>query len=372
MALQYIGRFGERELFVLAVVVAALGIAAGATLFDVSLALGAFIAGVTISESETSTQAAADVVPLREAFAVLFFVGVGLLLDFGTLLDNLDLFAVVLVLVLVVNATAAIVATSFTTFPARTGFVVAAGLSNVGEFSFIIVNQALDDGTISDDTYSVILATSVITIALTRLTFEVHERLARRAARTGFYRRRRKEEAPPARVEHVHDHVVVAGYGRVGQLLVHALASAGVPAVAVESNLMLARRANDAGIPAVWGDAANDEVLIEAHVQAAVLLVIAVPDESTTVLAIANARRLNPDIFIVARAHGPEELKLYYDLGAAEVVVPEYEGGLELMERTLTALGFDSKEALAFMHAQRDIHYGAVGHTSDVHVHAPH
>ena len=154
------------------------------------------------------------------------------------------------------------------------------------------------------------------------------------------------------------DHVVIAGYGRVGQLTGHALGQLEVPFNVIEADLELVRRLNNAKIPAIWGDAASAEVLRLAGVTRSRLVVVCVPDESTSLLTVANARKLNPAVPIIVRARDADEIPIMRSLGAAEVVVPEYEGGLELMRQALVALGFDSEEALHYSHAVRDIHYG--------------
>jgi monovalent cation:H+ antiporter-2, CPA2 family len=357
-----VARTGSRELFILAVVAGALGIASGATIFGLSIALGAFVAGVVISETEMSHQAAADVLPLREAFAVLFFVSVGMLLDPQVVRENLGLLAAVVVAVIVGKSLIAMVVAAAFPYPARTGLTVAAGLAQVGEFSFIIAHQGLDLDLIGAGTYNVILAAAVVSITLNPLAFRVIVPGERILRGTGpLWRWLDRQGPPPAMGAQVSNHVVVAGYGRVGQLTGHALAQMQLPFVVIESNLELARRLTLARINTVWGDAANSEVLQMANVGEARLLVVSVPDESTTMLAMVNAQKLNPTLPIIVRArHGGEVAELM-SMGAREVVVPEYEGGLELMRQTLVALGYDAEEALHYSHAVRDIHYGDAG-----------
>ncbi len=362
--LAMVARTGSRELFILAVVAIALGIATGAAWFGLSVAIGAFIAGVVVSETETSSQAAADVVPLREAFAVLFFVSVGMLLDPSVVRDHLGLTLATLAIVLFGTPLIAVALSSAFPYPARTGLVVAAGLAQIGEFSFIIAGEGLSEGLISASTYNVVLAVSVISIMLNPLAFGTIDRVERYLkGRPPIWRLLdRQGEPPTAAAERMHDHAVVCGFGRVGELTGHAFAQLGIPYVVIEADLERCRRLTAAGTAAVWGDCASLEILERASVHHARMVVVATPDESSALLAVANSRRLNPGAFILVRGRSAGEVGVFKELGANEVVVPELEGGLELMRQSLIALGHDAEEALHFSHAMRDVHYQAAGH----------
>jgi len=356
--LALIVRVGSRELFILAVVASALGVAAGAAAVGLSVALGAFVGGVVVSERETSHQVAADVLPLREAFAVLFFVAVGMLLDPAVLRDHPGLVAAAVAVVIVGKGLiTAMLAANFP-YPAHTALVAGAGLAQIGEFSFIIARQGLDSGLIAESTYNVVLATAVVSITLNPITFggiAAWERLLRTAGPVWKWADR--QGSVPESKE-LSRHVVVAGYGRVGQLTGHSLGQLGIPFNVIDADLELVRRLNHAQIPAIWGDAASAEVLAMAGLARARLVAVCVPDETSSLLAITNARKLNPTVPIVVRARDADEIALIRSLGVKDIVVPEYEGGLELMRQVLVALGFDSEEALHFSHAIRDIHYG--------------
>lgn len=361
--LTWVARTGSRELFILAVVAGALGIATGAAAFGLSVALGAFVAGVVISETETSHQAAADLIPLREAFAVLFFVSVGMLLDPAVVWDNLGLFAAVLLAVLFGNAIIAFVVAAGFPYSGRTALTVAAGLAQVGEFSFVIANQSLSLGLMTPATYNVVLAVAAVSITLNPLAFASIvplERLVQRARRLWHVVDR---QGPlPDSVIPISGHAVIVGYGRVGELTGHALAQVGIPFGVVESNIRLARRLASAGIPTIWGDGGSLEVLTRARVAGARIAVVAVPNDTTMRLVIANMRKLNSEVPIIVRAKTALDAPLLRSLGATEIVVPEYEGGLELMRQALLALGYDSEDALHFSRAVRDIHYDDRSH----------
>lgn len=359
--LMVVARTGSRELFILSVVAIALGIATGATAFGLSVALGAFVAGVAISESETSHQVAADVIPLRDAFAVLFFVSVGMLLDPGVIADNAGLFAAVVLAVLAGNAVIAFATAASFAYPGRTALVVGAGLAQLGEFSFIVADEGRQQHLVNDGTYNVILGASAVSITANPLAFASLPALERLLHRLPFAWRiidRRREG--PAEPEIPHGpHVVVVGYGRVGELTGHALVSLGVPFVAIDADMERVRRLVAAGVPALWGDAANVEALARAGVGHANLVVVAAPDAQTRLIATRNVRRLNASVPLVVRGQNAEEAGALREMGAQEVVVPEYEGGLELMRQALVALGYDSEEALHLSIAARDVAYQA-------------
>ncbi len=359
--LMVVARTGSRELFILTVVATALGIATGATAFGLSVALGAFVAGVAISESETSHQVAADVIPLRDAFAVLFFVSVGMLLDPGVIADNAGLFVTVVIAVLVGNALIAVVTAGSFAYPGRTALVVGAGLAQIGEFSFIVADEGRQQHLVNDGTYNVILGAAAVSITANPLAFASLPFLERALRSVPFAWRiiDRRREGPDAPEMPRDAHVVVVGYGRVGELTGHALLSLGVPFVAVDSDMDRVHRLVAAGVPALWGDAANPEALERAGVAHASLVVVAAPDAQTRLIATRNIRRINARVPLVVRGQNAEEASALRALGAQEVVVPEYEGGLELMRQALVALGYDSEEALHLSLAARDVAYQA-------------
>jgi CPA2 family monovalent cation:H+ antiporter-2 len=244
-------------------------------------------------------------------------------------------------------------------YPARTGFVVAAGMAQAGEFSFIVADQAIDLHLMSAGTYNVILAAAAISIALNPLAFWLGDRAEQGARRIRpLWRVLNREggaslDLPPV----IPEHVLIVGYGRVGQVTGNALQSLGVSLTVIEANLDLARRLVRANIRVVFGDAGNPEVLEHAGVHTARLLVIAVPDESTTLLVVNNARRANPSLHILARADNEEELRQLQAAGVQDVVVPQYEGGLQVMRHALQSLGYPDEGTQEFASAIRGVYY---------------
>jgi CPA2 family monovalent cation:H+ antiporter-2 len=357
--LSQVARTGSRELFILAVISSALGIATGASLFGLSVALGAFVAGVVVSETETSHQAAADVLPFRDAFAVLFFVSVGMLLDPEQVRANFELLLAVVLIVIAGKALIAFMVAVVFPYPVRTGLVVAAGLAQIGEFSFIVAQEGLDGGLMSTETYNVILAASVISIALNPLAFRAIPHIEGGLGRlAGFWTWLDRQGAVPlAPAPPAGGHVVIAGYGRVGELMGRSLTQIHVPFVVIEARLEHARSLDARGISVIWGDAASGEVLSTAGMANARLFVVCVPDESTALLAITNAHRLNPTVQTVTRARDQDALSAQRSVGASEVVVPEYEGGVEMIHRALILLDFTEDEATEYAAGVRSLRY---------------
>ena len=359
-ALGAIAMAGSRELFILAVVAAALGIAAGAAALGLSLALGAFVAGVVMSERETSQQAAADVVPLREAFAVLFFVAVGMLLDPAVLRSQIGLVLAVAGVIIIFKGLLSAALTAASPYPARTALLTGAGLAQAGEFSFVIALQALDIGLLDEGTYNVILAAAVISIVVNPLTFRGIPLWEAALKKLGPVWRWSERQGPlPASSPRLSNHVVIAGYGRVGQLLGQSLTRLGIPFVVVDSDLRRVRDVAAAGISAIWGDSGNPDVLGRASAGQSRMVVVCVPDASTSMLCVAGARRANQSIPILVRARSGDEIPELRRLGATSIVVPEYEGGLEVMRQAVAELGVDAAGVLALSDALRDAHYNA-------------
>ncbi len=328
-----VARTGSRELFTLAVVTAAIGIAFGAaSLFGVSFALGAFFAGMVLRESEFSHRAAEESLPLRDAFAVLFFVSVGMLFDPMVLLDSpLRVLAVVAIIILGKSLAAALLVLMFR-YPLNTAFTVAASLAQIGEFSFILVGLGLSLGVLSQEAQSLVVAGALISIALNPLIFALAEPArAWILARSPLARRLETREDPTAALPLSTDRkflagqVVLVGYGRVGQRIAMALLQRGIPFVVVELSREQVERLRGEGMAAVSGDAADPLVLVQAHVAHAAMLVIAVPDPLSARRMLETARALNPGIEVVLRTHSEEEADLLMQEGDSRVFFGEAE-----------------------------------------------
>jgi CPA2 family monovalent cation:H+ antiporter-2 len=345
--LWHVAKTGSRELFTLCVVAAAVSIAYGsAALFGVSFALGAFLAGMVLRESEFSPRAAEQTLPLQDAFAVLFFVSVGMLFDPAVLVEQPLAVLATVAIILVGKSLAAVALVLVLRYPARTALMVAASLAQIGEFSFILAGLGMSLGLLDKEGQSLIVAGALFSIALNPFVFSVfagiHQWMERRAVLAG-----RPEPAPNALAElplttdlkYLSNQVVLVGWGRVGKGIGAALAGAGVPFVVAEENREFVQALRGQGIPAVWGDATEPEVLIQAHIARARALVIATPETILVRKMVETARQLNPGIQVVVRSHNAQEAELLEKDGAGTVFVGELELAKAMTEHVLGVMG---------------------------------
>jgi CPA2 family monovalent cation:H+ antiporter-2 len=331
-------KVGSRELFTLCVVAAAVSIAYGATqLFGVSFALGAFFAGMVLRESQFSHRAAEETLPLRDAFAVLFFVSVGMLFDPAVIVDEpLRVLAVVGIIVLGKSLAAALLVLLLR-YPLHTALTVSASLAQVGEFSFILIGLGAALELMPKQAQSLVVAGALISIAVNPLVFKAIAPLQRwLLARSTLARELAERDDPLAELpmstdaRYLSQQVVLVGYGRVGRKMAEALGAAGVPFVVVDQNREIVERLRLRGVPAVYGDASQPEVLVQAHVARARMLVVATPDSMGVRQMAAAAQLLNPAIEIVVRSHNEEEARLLEEELAGKVFVGEHELALAM------------------------------------------
>ena len=351
--LHYVAHTGSRELFRLAVLAIALGVAFGsAKLFGVSLALGAFFAGMVLSESELSHAAAQETLPLRDAFAVLFFVSVGMLFDPTSLWrDPLPLLAAVFIIVIGKSVAAFVIVRIFG-HPVTTALLISASLAQIGEFSFILAELGVKLQLLPEAGRDLILGSAILSILLNPVVFNLFGRLRPLLERVGPTPAMAggpaipAEEAPsaeaapapaappvaePATLEEpavptaLTDHVVLVGYGRVGSLIGASLQAAGRPFLVIEDADQPLARLREAGIETIIGNAAAPEVLALANLPGARQLAVAVPNAFEAGQIVAQARAANPGIAIIARAHSDAEVEHLSSLGADAVIMGERE-----------------------------------------------
>ncbi|MCC7164706.1 MAG: cation:proton antiporter [Anaerolineae bacterium] len=350
----------SRELFILTVVVVALGTAfAAAELFGVSLALGAFLAGVTINESTTSYQVGADVLPFREVFSILFFVSVGMLVNPFFLLENAGHVLAVTAIIVLAKPLFAAVFTVLMPYPVRTALVVGAGLGQIGEFSFLLGASAVSLHFLDANQYSLILAGAVISIVLNPLLFRLitptENWLKKNPALWNRLNRHGPEGPQPG--EHFENHVVVVGYGRVGHHIVDVLDYLKIPTLVVDAEATRVSELDKLGVPTLFGDAANSEVMKHTGLDHARALVVTVPDEATTEVVVKTAREITPTLPIIARAGTQGGVLRLAELGAQDVIHPELEGGLEIVRHTLLRLGLPNRQVQKYTDIVRRDHY---------------
>ena len=313
--LWHVARTGSRELFTLAVVTAAIGIAYGAAeLFGVSFALGAFFAGMVMRESEFSHRAAEESLPLRDAFAVLFFVAVGMLFDPSVVMEEPMRVLGVVAIIIVGKSVAAMVLVLAFRYPLNTALTVAASLAQIGEFSFILAGLGVSLGLLPPAGLSLVLAGALISIALNPFVFAAIAPVRSWVlGRSDLARRFERREDPYAELpmsterRYLEGQVVLVGYGRVGRRIAEALRERGIPFVVAEQNREQVEDLRKQGIAAVSGNAADPASLIQAHIADAAMLVIATPDPVGVRQMAETARTLNPDIEVVLRTHSEDE-----------------------------------------------------------------
>jgi CPA2 family monovalent cation:H+ antiporter-2 len=331
-----VARTGSRELFTLCVIAAAVGIAYGSTkLFGVSFALGAFFAGMVLRESELSHRAAQESLPLRDAFAVLFFVSVGMLFEPAILLEQPLRLLAVCAIVIFGKSIAAFLLVLALRYPFKTALTVSASLAQIGEFSFILAALGISLGLMPHEGQSLILGGAIISITLNPLLFATLKPLQRWLGETKFTRRvARSFERPsdplaelPMSVDQnkLSGQVVLVGYGRVGRRIGEMLTERGVHFVVAEQNREIVDQLRKQGIAAVAGNAGEPAVLIQAHITHATMLVIATPDTFHVRAMIETARALNPGIECVLRAHSEEEAELLRGERAGKIFIGEHE-----------------------------------------------
>ncbi len=329
----WIARTGSRELFTLSVVSAAVGVAFGAAkLFDVSFALGAFFAGMMMRESEFSHRAASESLPLRDAFAVLFFVSVGMLFDPSVVWAEPLKLLVVVCIVLVGKTLAAIALVLLFRYPLNTALTVGASLAQIGEFSFILAGLGVALGLMPAQGQSLVLAAALISIAANSALFAAVDPLRRWVlARSDLARQLEQRDDPLAQLpmstdpEVLHDHAVIVGFGAVGRQVASVLEARGVPYVVAEQNREIVDGLRSRGKAAVSGDASVPDVLIQAHVARAGALVITLSDVVDAGKMVGTARALNPEIAVVLGARNAEEFALYSRENLGRVFMGETE-----------------------------------------------
>ena len=331
--LERVAGTGSRELFTLAVLAIAMGVAFGsAELFGVSFALGAFFAGMLLNESEFSHQAAQDSLPMRDAFAVLFFVSVGMLFDPRILLLHpWQVLATTLIIIVGKSAAAYAIVRAFG-HPTATALTISTSLAQIGEFAFIIAGLGFSLGLLPKDGHSLVLAGALISIMLNPILFMVLDGWMARQAAIEAANAAPEPEVVPVDIG---GHAIVVGYGRVGAQLAHLLRERGVPVVVIEDDGDLVERARAAGLPTVRGNAANARVMREAAPGRATLAVFAIPQALEAGETIARLKAVNPTLTVLARAHSEAQVQHLLAHGADAAVLAERELAFSLAEMVM-------------------------------------
>lgn len=357
--LRMLARTESRELFLLGVVALCLGIALLTEYLGLSIEMGAFVAGLMISEVEYADQTLTYVEPLRDIFASLFFAAIGMLIDPVFLWNNLELILGLVALVFVGKFLIITPLVKLFRYPLKTALIVGLGLAQIGEFSFVLASEGQALGLVSRQIYLLILGTTAVTLILTPFVLRLVPFLFNFAESMPWLKPYLEDDQPRDMSEELplKDHVVVCGYGRVGRNLVKLLQQHNLPVVVIDQSESMIQQLRDAKVAYVYGNCVSLHVLETAGVNHAKGMAIALPDPMSTRLCLKRALELSPELDLVVRATQDKSIEVLYQLGAREVVQPEFEASLEMATHLLTGLGLLPDVLQREMQQIRNDHY---------------
>ncbi|VEP13717.1 Kef-type K+ transport system, predicted NAD-binding component [Hyella patelloides LEGE 07179] len=330
------------ELFILTTIALCLGVALVTASLGLSIEMGAFVAGLIISEIDYSDQALAKVIPLRDTFASLFFASIGMLIDPDILLNNITIIIGLVALIMFGKACIIFPIIWKFGYSFKTAIQAALGLNQIGEFSFVLALTGQRLGLITLEKYLLLIGTTAITLVLTPIGMRFAPEIANKLANIPVINRYVSQQLQDKDIflpDTISDHVVIAGYGRVGQVIVKVLQNRNYPVLVIENSEAAAKHLRQDKIPHIFGDADAELVLEKAHLTTAKALAIALPNPASTRILLKHALEKAPDIAIVARSHSNQEIDILTKMGAKEVVQPEFEAALEMGGQILTTLG---------------------------------
>lgn len=348
----------SRELFILSVVGMALGTALVTSLAGLSLAFGAFLAGLVVAESEYRTQVIAEVIPLRDLFSSLFFVSLGMLIDPAALWAEAGLVTVLVAIVVIGKVAIVTLLVMLLGLPGRVAFLAGLSLAQQGEFSFLLAGIGVDRGAIPQTVFTLALGTVVLSILISPFLLRAGPTLLRWLERAPVLGRWFQEPLEiSAGVKDLRRHAVICGFGRVGRELADALEKRGMQYLVIDYNPEVAKETRGRGVPVVYGDAGNPVVLDHAELSRAVVLALLIPDARAAELATRYVRTRHPRLDIVARAANASEVGRLQDAGATEVVQPEFEAGVEVIRHAMRRYGIGGPELSALAAGRRSAFY---------------
>ncbi|MCS6805755.1 MAG: cation:proton antiporter [Acidobacteriota bacterium] len=339
--LYQIAQTRSREVFLLGIILICLAVAWLTSKIGLSLALGAFFAGLIISESAYGNQALSSVLPFRDVFVSFFFVSVGMLLDIQFVVQHPGLILATAVSVFVLKASLASLATALLGFPLRTALLTGLMLAQIGEFSFVLAKIGIGYRLLEATSYQLFLAVSVLTMAVSPLVMAMAPRLVTAVLRWPWPERLRSGLFPAlpqgadAMTKVNYDHLIIVGFGLNGRNVARAADASGIPYLIIEINPETVRKEQAKGQPIFYGDAVQQAVLEHAGIRTARVLVVAISDPAATRRIIELARSLNPNLYIIARTRFLQEMKPLLELGASEVIPEEFETSIEIFTRVL-------------------------------------
>lgn len=377
----------SRELFILTTVVLCFATAWLTSSVGLSLALGAFFAGLIISESEYSHQATANILPFREIFMSFFFVSVGMLLDFRFFLDQIGIICLLVIGVILLKILIVCVAVYLLRYPARTVFLTAFILFQVGEFAFLLSTVGMEYELLSDQVYQYFLSISIISMGATPFIISASPRIVRFILRTPLPPRVRKRmraiskkrrESIKLEEQNYHDHLIIVGYGINGENVARSAQKAEIPYVIIDLDPDAIQRAKEKGEPVVFGDASDELILKHVHVQEARVVVIAISANDATRQIVRTIRMFSETTYVIVRTRYVKEVGELVKLGADEVIPEEFETSIEIFSRVLKKYLVPNHEILGFVSEIRSHNYemlrglpGSRSDTEEASIHIP-
>ncbi|MBW4485948.1 MAG: cation:proton antiporter [Tildeniella torsiva UHER 1998/13D] len=366
--IQHIAATESSELFLLTVVALCLSIAWITSFLGLSIAMGAFVAGLMISEIDYADQALGKILPLRDTFACLFFASIGMLIDPHLIVSDLGRILELVALIMVGKALIILPIVLGFGYSLKTAVKASFGLNQIGEFSFVLALMGLELGLINEERYSLLLGTIAISLMLTPLWINLAPKVADWLHNLPVLKDFLNQAEDPKLLSvpgDIQDHVIVAGYGRVGEVLVNVLLSRGYSVLVIDNSETAIQRLRNrhaplVQIPFVYGDADSELVLEKTSLETAKALAITLPDPTTTRLVLQRALLRAPELDIIARSHNNEEIDVLTQLGAREVVQPEFEAALELGSHLLNTLGEKSIEIQSVLDWIRQDRYRSI------------
>lgn len=358
--LRLVARTESRELFLLGVVALCLGIALLTEHLGLSIEMGAFVAGLMISEVEYADQTLTYVEPLRDIFASLFFAAIGMLIDPVFLWNNLELILGLVALVFVGKFLIVTPLVALFRYPLKTALITGLGLSQIGEFSFVLASEGQALGLVSRRVYLLILGTTAVTLVLTPFVLRLVPQLFAWADALPWLKRYLDRADVPLDMSDecpIKNHVVVCGYGQIGRNIVRLLREHNYPVLVIDQSEQRIQEVREAGIPYIYGNAVSLHVLDKAGVEMAHGMAIALPDPMSTRLCLKRSLELAPELDVVVRASKDKDIEFLYQLGAREVVQPDFEASLEVSSHLLTGLGLPLPVIQREMQRIRNSHY---------------
>ncbi len=358
--LRLLAKTESRELFLLGVVALCLGIALLTEHMGLSIEMGAFVAGLMISEAEYADQTLTYVEPLRDIFASLFFASIGMLIDPVFLWNNLELILELVAIVLIGKFLIVTPLVRLFRYPLKTALIAGFGLAQIGEFSFVLASEGQSLGLVSRRVYLLILGTTAVTLVITPFVLRLIPKVFAWAESLPWLARYIEQTDVPIAVSDelpVRNHVVVCGYGRIGRNIVRLLRDRNYPVLVIDQSESRIQQVREAGIPYIYGNAASLYVLEKAGVSQAQGMAIALPDPMSTRLCLKRALEISPDLDVVVRANKDKDIELLYQLGAHEVVQPEFEASLELSAHLMGESGISTLTIQREVQQIRNSHY---------------